>query len=178
MVSYLSTFKTFLLCGGLAVGDGHTMIHPLRRCLVDEQKWLSADAFDRAVTIAETLPGVFSLNLSAYLGHQLKGRTGSLVAVAGILLPPLLALLLVAGLFQNCYDNAHVQAFLKGVRPAVVALVVLPVVQLLRSAHYSLTTIWLPIGALFGVWLLGVPAAAIVLGICIIGALYAIFIKQ
>ncbi|MBO5134474.1 MAG: chromate transporter [Bacteroidaceae bacterium] len=177
MVSYISTFKTFLFCGGLAVGNGYSMIHPLRRQLVDEQKRLSAETFDHAVTIAETMPGVFSLNLSAYLGRELQGVGGSIVAVTGILLPPLAVLLVVAGLFQGCYDNIHVQSFLKGARPAIVALILLPCVQLLRSAHYSLSTIWLPIGALLGVWLLGVPPAFIVLAVATVGALYAIFIK-
>ncbi len=177
MPSYLEIFGIFLRGGALTVGNSYAAVTPIRRRVVTERQLLTPEAFEEALTLAQAMPGVFSVNLSAYLGFRIKGWGGSAAAVAGILLPPLAIMMLLIGTFGNLRENTSFAAFLKGVRPAIVALIVLPCVQLLRSGNYSLSTIWLPVCAAAGIWLLGVSPVYIVVATAIVGVLYALFVR-
>lgn len=177
MSPYIEIFKTFLQSGGLAIGSSHAVIAPVRKKVVEEQAWLSEEEYAQAVAIAEAMPGVFSLNLCAYLGHKRMGWGGGAAAVAGVLLPPLLLVAMLVGLFGDYHDSPQLESFLKGARPAIVALVAIPCVQMLRTAKITLSTVWLPVGAAVGIWLLNVSPVLIVAAITIAGILYATFVR-
>ncbi len=177
MPSYLETFHIFLSAGGFSVGNGYAALDTLRRKMVVERSWLSEEDFSKAVATAEVMPGVFSINLGAHLGYRLKGWGGSISAIAGVLLPPFFVMLLLLGVFGNLRENPHVASFLKGVRPAIVALVAISCLRLLRSSGVTLSTVWLPLIAALGIWLLNISPVIMVAAIVAAGILYALFIR-
>ena len=83
----------------------------------------------------------------------------------------------IAGLFGDVRTQPQMAAFLRGVRPAIIALLVIPVARTLRHTSITLANVWLPIGAAVAICLLGLPPFVIVLGIIIPGLLYGFFIK-
>ena len=100
-----------------------------------------------------------------------------LAAVGGLLLPPFIIMVFIAGLFGDVRTQPQMAAFLRGVRPAIIALLVIPVARTLRHTSITLANVWLPIGAAVAICLLGLPPFVIVLGIIIPGLLYGFFIK-
>ncbi len=170
-------FAAFLKAGTLATGDGFAAVAPLRRALVERGGWMDGDDFNRRFVVAQAMPGVFNVNLAVYLGHSLRGWKGAAAALAGVALPPVALLLLFSLFFDSLRGCAPVEAFLRGARPAVVAVVLLPAFRMLRSARLSLSTLWIPVGAAMAIVLLGVSPAYVVLALAFAAALYALFIR-
>lgn len=66
------------------------------RAVVDERRWLTEEAFLTGVTVAQILPGANPVNLSLYVGQQLRGATGALIATLGMVVPAI-CIVLIAG---------------------------------------------------------------------------------
>ncbi len=176
-LTLFSLFAAFLKAGGLTIGDGYAAVAPLRRTLVKQNGWMDADGFESRLAVAQAMPGVFNMNFAVYIGHALKGWKGGAAALAGMTLPPVLLLLLISTFFDTLRSFAPVEAFLRGARPAIVALVLLPALQMLRSRSVSLSTVWIPIGAALAIALLGVSPSYIILGLTLAAVLYALLVR-
>lgn len=170
-------FTTFAKAGGTAIAGSYATIRPLREALVRTNGWMSDDDFDKAVDAAQAMPGVFGLNFAAYLGHRLCGWKGATLALTGMILPPFVIMIVIAGFFNDLRDAPAMQSFLRGVRPAVIALMVVPFLQMLKRSQVNISTIWIPIGAALAVWLLKVSPVFIVLVLCIGAGLYGWLVR-
>ncbi len=177
-MSLIELFITFLQAGGLCIGDGYACISPLRRALVTKNKWISAEDFSRHVAVVQTMPGIFNVNLATYLGKQLCGWKGSMVCLLAMLLPPFVVFFLFAYCYNDVFQSHFWQAFLRGARPAIVAVIALPCIQMWRSSNITLSTIWIPIGAAIAIGLLGVSPSYIILALTILAGLYALFVHN
>lgn len=176
-LNFLTLFITFLQAGGLCIGDGYATIVPLRRAIVKKNSWMTADDFSRHIAIVQTMPGVFNINLANYFGKQLMGWKGSAACLMGMILPPLVIFLLFATFYNNLVELSWVKAFMRGARPAIVALIALPCLQIWRNSSITLSTIWIPIGAAIAIGLLGISPSYIIIGLIVLAALYAIFVQ-
>lgn len=175
-MSLIELFITFLQAGGLSVGDGYACIAPLRRAIVGRNHWMSSEDFSRHVALVQTMPGIFNVNLATYLGKQLCGLKGSVVCLMAMLLPPFVVFLLFASFYEDIFQSHFLSSFLKGVRPAIVALIAYPCIQMWRSSGITLSTIWIPLGAAVAVGFLGISPSYIILGLVVVAGLYAWFV--
>lgn len=172
----LTLFLTFLKSGGLTVGDGYAIIHPLRRAIVETNGWMTADEFAEHLSLVQAMPGIFNVNFATYMGRQLLGWKGSAAALLGMLLPPIVILIIFATFFNDFREFPAVHSFLRGARPAIVALIALPCFQLWRSSGVTLSTVWIPVGAAICIGLLGVSPSLIILALVFLAVLYAIMV--
>lgn len=162
---YLQLFITFVKIGAFTFGGGWAMIPLIEREVVDKHKWISREEFLDELAIAQSLPGVLAVNVAVLVGNKLRGIKGSLVAALGSILPSFIIILLIAICFVNIYDNPTVISIFKGIRPAVVALIIIPVLTSAKSARLNKYTIIIPIVVALVIWLCGVsPVYCIVAG--------------
>ena len=110
------------------------MVAAIKSELVD-RKWLTDKDFIDIITLAQTAPGLFAVNISILTGHRLRGTRGSVVATIGSCLPPFLIILLVAMFFTSFKDNEYVIRAFKGIRPVVVALIGVPLIDMIKSTQ-------------------------------------------
>lgn len=176
-LTLLSLFLTFLHAGGLTIGSGYATISPLRRALVKKNGWLTEDDFSRHLAVVHAMPGIFNVNLAAYLGRQLMGWKGCTVCLLGMVLPALLVFIVFATFFNDFRAFPVVESFLRGARPAIVALIALPCLQMWRKSQITLSTVWIPVGAAIGIGLLGVSPVYIIVGLVILGVLYGVTVQ-
>ncbi len=134
---------------------------------------MNEDDFNRHLAIVQTMPGVFNINLANYLGRQLLGWKGSVACLLGMLLPPLLIFLIFSTFFTQLCEMPAVKAFMRGMRPAIAAIVALPCLQLWRKSNITLSTVWIPIGAAIAIGVIGISPTYIILGLVALAALYA-----
>ena len=134
MVSLGKIFWIFAKIGAFTIGGGIPMIAAIKKELVERQ-WLTDEDFIDIITLAQTAPGLFALNIEILTGHKLRGTKGSVVATIGSALPPFIIILLVAMFFTSYKDNEYVIKAFKGIRPAVVALIGVPMLDMLRSTR-------------------------------------------
>ena len=132
MVSLWKIFLVFAKIGAFTIGGGIPMIAAIKSELT-EKGWLKDEDFMDIITLAQTAPGLFAVNISILTGHKLRGTKGSIVATIASCLPPFLIILLVAMFFTSFKDNEYVLRAFKGIRPVVVALIGVPMIDMIKA---------------------------------------------
>ena len=171
-------FKTFSKIGVVTFGGGYAMIPLIEAEVVDRHHWIEREEFIDLIAIAQSCPGVFAINISTHIGYKLAKTGGALCAALGAALPSFVIILLIAMFFRRLMDIAWIEAMFKGIRPAVVALIAVPVFTLAKSAKINLANCWIPIASAMLIWGLGVNPIFIIIAAGLGGWLYGTFIKS
>jgi len=119
-----AVFRRFLRFGLFAWGGPIAQIAMIRRELVEEERWISSDHFNRALAVYQLLPGPEAHELCVYFGMLARGRAGAVAAGLGFMLPGFLLMLLAAWLYFTVgFTSALAVAAFAGIQPAVAALI-------------------------------------------------------
>ena len=119
---YLKLFWTFLQVGAFSFGGGYGMISLIREKVL-LHGWLTEEELLNMIAVAESTPGPIAVNMATFVGAAEGGVPGALLATLGVVLPSFLIILAIAALMRNLLKYAGVKAFLGGVRPCVVGLI-------------------------------------------------------
>lgn len=149
------------------------MLPLIERELVTKKDWMDRKEFLDCVAVAQAAPGILAVNTAILAGYKIKGFWGSVVASLGAALPSFLIILLIALFFRGYEHNPIVRRVFMGIRPAVVALIAVPVFNLSKTAGINRKTVWIPVVCAGLVWLLKVSPVYIILAAGIGGWLYA-----
>lgn len=164
--SMSEAFVTFFKMGLFTIGGGYAMIPLMEKEIVEKRHWVEREEFLDIMAVAQSAPGVFAVNISIVIGYKKAGLKGSVACALGNVLPSILIILLVALGFRHFRGNEFVENVFKGIRPAVVALILVPTFNMARTAKINWYTIWIPIATALAIWLLGIsPLYVIVAGI-------------
>ena len=131
------------------------MISIIEKEIVDRRNWLEREEFLDLLAVAQSLPGILAVNISASVGDKLRGMRGAVLAALGTILPSFIIILAIALFFHNFKDNPIVERIFKGIRPAVVALIAAPTFTMGRSAKINRYNLWIPVVSALLIWLLG-----------------------
>ena len=144
---YLQLFLTFCKIGAFTFGGGWAMISIIQREIVEKHKWIPIDEFLDLLAVAQSMPGILAVNISVVVGDRLRGVKGSVCAAAGTILPSFLMILAIAIFLtpETIKNNDVVSRIFKGIRPAVVALIVSPVLTTARAAGINWKTVIIPV---------------------------------
>ena len=143
--SLLKLFTTFFRIGLFTFGGGYAMVPLIERDVVEKNGWVGKDDFIDLLAVAQSAPGVFAVNMAVFIGYRLRGKCGALAASLGCVLPSVAIILLIALFFRSFRHNEVVNNIFLGIRPAVVALIAVPVFNVAKSAKLSLATVWIPV---------------------------------
>ena len=137
---YLQLFLTFFEIGLFTFGGGYAMISLIReKALVFG--WLTEEELLNMIAVSESTPGPIAVNMATFVGSTQGGILGSLMATLGVVLPSFIVILLISALIRNFFKYKGVQAFLGGVRPCVVALILATAVTMLLSTLLGVTAL-------------------------------------
>lgn len=164
-------FCIFLKIGFFAFGGGLALFPALKREFSDKRDWITCDALVDLYALAQTLPGLIAINVSAFIGYHVRGFKGALLAALGIIIPPITLITLIAAFLQTFADLPLVVKAFHGLNIAVVVLIaqalyvmakrglidkITVIVFLVALALYlflSLNPVFLILGGiLFGLW--------------------------
>ena len=132
MVSLWKIFLVFAKIGAFTIGGGIPMIAAIKSELT-QRGWLKDEDFLDIIALAQTAPGLFAANISILTGYKLRGTKGSVVATVASCLPPFTIILLIAMFFTEFKDNEYVIRAFKGIRPVVVALIGVPMIDMIKA---------------------------------------------
>lgn len=140
-------FISFFKIGAFTFGGGWAMISIIEREIVDKHNWIPKDEFLDLLAIAQSIPGILAVNIATAVGDRVREGRGSVVASLGSILPSFLIILCIAiFLTPDMIKNNHIiSSIFMGIRPAVVALIVAPVITSAKAAKLGLKTVWIPI---------------------------------
>ena len=161
-------FVTFAKIGAFTIGGGYAMI-PVIQSEMSRKGWISDEDLPDIVALSQSAPGVMAVNISIFAGHKLRGVKGSIVATLGSILPSFLIILAIAMFFTAFRDNPWVERAFKGIRPVVISLILVPMVNMARKSCKKWWHWLLAIGSLIAVAFLNVSPVYIILCVLIIG---------
>ena len=145
---------TFAKIGMFTIGGGYAMIPLIEREIV-KKRWMSKEDFMEIFALTQSLPGVFAVNISIFVGYKLHKVKGSLVCALATILPSFVIMMLIAMFFAHFQDNQVMIRIFNGIRPAVVALIAAPTFSMAKSARINRYNIWIPVVSALLIWLLG-----------------------
>ena len=132
MKTLLQLFWAFFKIGAFTFGSGYAMIPMIEKEVVDKRKWFEKDEFYDQFALASSAPGPFALNTAVFVGYKMAGWWGSLFAVLGTVIPSFVIILVIAIYLTEFSENRYVVAAFKGIRPAVIALIAVPFINMLK----------------------------------------------
>ncbi len=147
-------FATFFKIGLFTFGGGWAMISIIEREIVTKHRWLEREEFLDLLAVAQSLPGILAVNISVAVGDKLRGRLGSIFAALGTILPSFLIILAIAIFLtpEAINSNPTLTAIFKGIRPAVVALIIAPVITSAKAAKIDWKSVWIPAVVALLIW--------------------------
>ena len=134
MASYWQIFFIFAKIGAFTIGGGMAMI-PLIQNEIVKRGWMKDEDFPDIIALSQSAPGLLAVNIAIFSGYKLKGTKGSIVAATASVLPSIIIILLIAMIFTGYQDSPAVISIFKGIRPVVVALIAVPMIQMARKSN-------------------------------------------
>lgn len=168
MRGLLDIFWSFLKIGAFTFGGGYAMIPLIQHEVIHRRRWIEERDFLDLLTLAQTAPGPIALNTAVFVGYKRRGYLGALSAILGVIVPSFLVILFVAIFFASIRDNAYVDAAFKGMRPAVVALIVAPIIGLTKGMRWWLVAVALAVALV--VWYFGISPVWFLIAGAVVGA--------
>ena len=146
------------------------MIPLIEREVIDRKKWIEKKDFLDMLVLAQSTPGPIAVNTAVFVGYKTAGVMGALMATLGTVLPSFIVILLVAIFFAEVRENRYVDAAFRAMRPAVVALIVAPLIGLVKGMKWYLMGLSAVVAV--AVWYLGVSpiyfiAAGVAVGVVV-----------
>ncbi len=129
----IQLFWTFFKIGLFTIGGGYVMLPFIQKEVVDRHHWIEESEFYDMIALAQAAPGVFAINTAIFIGHRLGGWKGIIACILGAALPSIVIILLIAMCLTGYKDHPTIEAIFRGIRPAVVAMIVAAVVRMIRN---------------------------------------------
>ena len=167
----LKIFWSFFKIGIFTFGGGFAMIPLIEREIIERRHWIAKEDFLELLVVAQSAPGPIALNTAVFVGYKMRGYAGAIAAALGVIVPSFSVILLVAMFFSNVRYNPVVDAAFKGMRPAVVALIVAPMINILRGMGWWVALVALAVG--LAVWYLEVSPIILLVAGALVGIAYA-----
>jgi chromate transporter len=163
-------FITFFKIGLFSFGGGFAMIPLIQREVIEKNRWIEEKDFLDMLVLAQSTPGPIAVNTAVFVGYKTAGMLGAIMAALGTVLPSFIVILLLALFFVEVRENRYVDAAFRAMRPAVVALIVAPLMGLVKGMKWYLMAVAAAVAV--AVWYFGVSpiyfiAAGVLVGISI-----------
>ncbi len=140
MTVYLKLFLTFLKIGAVSFGGGYGMISLIRETVI-QNGWLTDGELLNFIAVSESTPGPIAINMATFIGSSQGGIFGSFCATLGVVLPSFVIILIIVALVSNLLKIAGVKAFLGGIRPCVMSLIIGTAITMGLSTLLGLKTV-------------------------------------
>ena len=112
----------FLLIGLLSFGGGYTTI-PMVKDIVDKYEVLNIEMLENFIAISESTPGPIAINLATFVGNEVAGILGGVLATLFEILPAFFIILIFVKFFKKYIDNENVKFALSIIRPCIVGII-------------------------------------------------------
>ena len=136
---YLQLFWEFLKIGLFAVGGGMATL-PFLQDLAEKTGWYSQSLITDMIAISESTPGPIGINMATYVGCNVAGFLGGVVATMGEILPAIVIVVTVSRYLEKFRGSKLVDAAFYGLRPAVTGLIAAAGISVVQVAmfHFDL----------------------------------------
>lgn len=133
----LELFYSFIKIGLFSFGGGYAAIPLINQEIVVNHGWLSLDAFSNVLTISQMTPGPVGINSATFIGIQLAGLPGAIVATLGFVIPSIIIVSILGHLYLKYNGLKIIQEILEGLRPVIIATILAAGLSLFLAAVFE-----------------------------------------
>lgn len=116
-------FTSMFLLSSCTFGGGFVIVSLMKKKFVDEKHWLEEEEMLDITAITQSSPGPLPVNASVIIGYRMAGIAGSLAAVLGTILPPMIIISLISLCYEQFRTNTIVALALQVTRAGVAAVI-------------------------------------------------------
>ena len=136
---YLELLWSFFQIGLFSIGGGYAAMPIIQHQVVDLHGWLNLTEFADIISISQMTPGPIAINSATFVGMRIAGLAGAIVATIGCVLPSCIIVLILAHLYLKYKEMDLLKGILKGLRPAIIALIASAGVTIAVLAFWNTT---------------------------------------
>lgn len=123
ITTLLQLVWSYLKIGFFGFGGGYAMLSLIHSEVVVRNEWLTNGEFSDIIAISQMTPGPIALNSATYIGYEVAGVLGSMVATTAVCIPALTLMMLLTRFFLKLHNNRYVQSVVLAMRPVVVGMI-------------------------------------------------------
>lgn len=136
-------FKATFTLSAFTFGGGFVIVSLMKKKFVEELQWLDEDEMLDITAIAQSSPGPIPINASVILGYRMYGIIGSLVAILGTALPPMVIISLISVFYTQFRENTVIAVALQVMRAGVAAVIFDVVINLAQNVIKTKRTLYI-----------------------------------
>lgn len=129
-ISLKDIYIEFFLLGVQMLGGGYVLVPLMTKSLIEKRKWITKEELTDFYALSQSLSGIIAANISCFTGYKLRGKSGALFALLGIITSPVISILLIAGIIDKLLKISFIQSIFWGVGIAVIILVYLTIKEM------------------------------------------------
>ncbi len=133
---YWQLFWVYLKIGILGFGGGYAMLSMIQFEVVEKHSWMTVSEFADVVALSQMTPGPISINCATYVGYQMGGILGSLLASFSIALPSLILLYFVLRFLLKNKENFIISTSLKKMKPFIAGLIFAAATMMMNASNF------------------------------------------
>ena len=149
------------------------MIPLIQREVVEKHRWIDKKDFVDMLVLAQSTPGPIAVNTAVFVGYKTAGVVGAVATALGTVLPSFIVILLLALFFVQVRDNRYVDAAFRAMRPAVVALIVAPLMGMVKGMKWYLVAVSAVVA--MAVWYFGVSPVYLIGAGVVVGVILVVY---
>ncbi len=151
---YLQLFLSYLKIGFFGFGGGYAMLALIQNEVVVHREWLTEPQFADIIAVSQMTPGPIAINSATYIGYNVGGVWGAVIATVSVCIPALTLMILATRFYLKLRDNKYVKGMMAGLHPVVIGMIAAAALTLMFPSN--------PEGASFiDVWSWGLFGAAL-----------------
>ncbi len=116
-------FKSMFILSACTFGGGFVIVSLMKKKYVEELKWLEEDEMLDVTAITQSAPGPLPVNASVIIGYRISGIIGSLTAILGTILPPMVIISVISLFYEQFRTNPYIATALQVMRAGVAAVI-------------------------------------------------------
>lgn len=116
-------FKSMFVLSACTFGGGFVIVSLMKKRYVEELKWLEEDEMLDVTAITQSAPGPLPVNASVIIGYRMAGIIGSLIAILGTILPPMIIISIISLFYDQFRTNLYIATALQVMRAGVAAVI-------------------------------------------------------
>ena len=157
-------FKTMFVLSACTFGGGFVIVSLMKKKYVEELRWLEEDEMLDVTAITQSAPGPLPVNASVIIGYRMAGVVGSLVAILGTILPPMIIISIISLFYEQFRTNKYIAIALQVMRAGVAAVIFDVVINLAKNVVKTKRVLYITmmIVAFIATYILGVSAMIII----------------
>lgn len=157
-------FRSMFLLSACTFGGGFVIVSLMKKKFVEDLQWLDEDEMLDVTAITQSAPGPLPVNASVIIGYRMAGILGSLTAVFGTILPPMIIISVISLFYEQFRTNRYVATALQVMRAGVAAVIFDVVINLAKNVVKTKRSLYIVMMCVAFVctYLLGVSAMTVI----------------